>query len=108
MALRLLPLLLLVLLAIPASAGAAEDPPLRPSGNDAPLGNELLSNETTLTRWAHTNLIGSIRSKPSKSGKTVGRLRWNTEDGVPEVYIVLESRLDDAGEPASSDPEGTN
>ena len=33
MALRLLPFLLLVLLAIPASATAAEDPPLRPAGN---------------------------------------------------------------------------
>ena len=99
MALRFLPFLLLAVLAIPTSATAAEDPPLRPAGNQAPLGNERLSNETTITRWAHTNLIGPVRSKPTKSSKKVGRLRWNTEDGVPEVYVVLESRLDDNNEP---------
>src|SRR5688572_19374107 len=96
---RLLPLLLLILLAAPAAAAAAEKPPLRPKGNEAPLGNERLSNETTLTRWAHTNLLGAIRSKPTTSSKAVGKLRWNTEDGVPEVYVVLESRLDDKDEP---------
>ena len=99
MALRLLPFLLLVLLAIPASAGAAEAPPLRPAGDEGPLGNERLSNETTITRWAHTNLIGPVRSQPTQSSRTVGRLRWNTEDGVPEVYVVLESRLDDDDQP---------
>jgi hypothetical protein len=99
MARRLLPLLLLVLLAAPAVASAAEKPPLRPKGNDQPLGNERLSNETTLTRWAHTNLLGAIRSKPTTSSKAVGKLRWNTEDGPPEVYIVLQSRLDDKNEP---------
>ncbi len=99
MALRLLPFLLLVLLAIPASAAAAEAPPLRPAGDEGPLGNERLSNETTITRWAHTNLLGPVRSKPTQGSKTVGKLRWNTEDGVPEVYVVLESRLDDKDEP---------
>lgn len=95
MARRLLPLLLLVLLSAPAAAAAAETPPLRPKGDNAPLGNERLSNETTLTRWAHTNLLGAIRSKPTASSKAVGKLRWNTEDGVPEVYIVLQSVLDE-------------
>jgi hypothetical protein len=93
---RLLPLSLLVAaLAAPATATAAADPPLRKKGDHSPLGNERLSNERTLTRWAHTNLVGKIRSKPSTSGKTIGKLRWNTEDGLPEVYIVLQSRLDD-------------
>jgi hypothetical protein len=88
------PLLLLVLLAAPAAAAAQGPPPLRAKGDQKPLGNELLSNETTLTRWAHTNLIAAIRSKPTRAGKRVGKLRWDTEDGVPEVYVVLESRLD--------------
>ena len=30
------------------------------------------------------------------ASKAIGKLRWNTEDGLPEVYLVLESRLDDA------------
>ncbi len=92
---RLIPLTLLVAaFAAPAAASAAAAPPLREKGDRSPLGNERLSNERTLTRWAHTNLVGKIRSKPSHRSKTVGRLRWNTEDGLPEVYVVLESRLD--------------
>jgi L,D-transpeptidase catalytic domain len=87
-------MLLVAALAAPATAGAAE-PPLREKGDRSPLGNERLSNERTLTRWAHTNVIGPIRSKPSHESRRVGRLRWNTEDGVPEVYVVLRSRLDD-------------
>jgi hypothetical protein len=89
----LVPFLLLVSLAAPAAASAGQKPPLRPNGDQSPLGNERLSNETTLTRWAHTNLLGKIRSKPLAGSREVGRLRWNTEDGVPEVYVVLQSRL---------------
>jgi hypothetical protein len=96
---RVLAPLLLVLLAAPAPAAAAEQRALRPEGDHRPLGDERLSNETTLTRWAHTNLLGSVRSKPSIRSRSVGRLRWNTEDGVPEVYVVLQSRLDDDGRP---------
>jgi len=91
---RLLPVLLLVPLAGPAVAVAADEPPLRPKGDDEPLGDERLSNERTLTRWAHTNLLGAIRAEPRAGSRTVGRLRWNTEDGVPEVYVVLQSQLD--------------
>jgi hypothetical protein len=83
MARRLLPLLMLLPLALPASAGAA-----------GKLAGDRLSNERTITRWAHTNLVAPIRSRPSHDARTVGRLRWNTEDGLPEVYIVLKSRLD--------------
>jgi lipoprotein-anchoring transpeptidase ErfK/SrfK len=88
----LLPIVLLASLAVPGVA-AAETPPLRPKGDDSPLGNERLSNETTLTRWAHTNLIGKIRAKPTSRSKAVGKLRWDTEDGYPEVYLALESRI---------------
>jgi L,D-transpeptidase catalytic domain len=79
MARRLLPLLTLFALA-PAAPAAAD--------------SERLSNERTLTRWAHTNLLGPIRAQPSHHARTVARLRWNTEDGLPEVYIVLRSKVD--------------
>ena len=92
----LLPLALLLLLALPAAAQAA-DLPLRPKGDRSALGNERLSNERTITRWAHTNLRGGIRSKPSWKSKAVGALRWNTEDGLPEVYLALASHVDPAG-----------
>jgi hypothetical protein len=92
----LLPLCLLAaLLAAPAAASAADPLPLKSKHDGSPFGDERLSNERTLTRWGHTNLIGKIRTKPSTHGKTIAKLRWNTEDGLPEVYVVLESRLDE-------------
>jgi L,D-transpeptidase catalytic domain len=91
----LTPLLTLALLATPAAAAAATAPPLKPKNDDGPLGNETLSNERTVTRWAHTNLLGGIRKEPSMASRAIGKLRWNTEDGLPEVYVVLQSRLDD-------------
>ena len=99
----LTPLLLsLAVLAIPAAAtaSAAEAEPLKlkPKNDDGPLRNEKLSNERTVTRWGHTNLLGGIRAEPSMSSKSIGKLRWNTEDDLPEVYLVLESRVDDAGQ----------
>jgi hypothetical protein len=89
-----LPFCLLLALCVAPAASAAEPLPLKAKNDTSPLETERLSNERTVTRWAHTNLLGKIRSKPSHSGKTVARLRWNTEDGLPEVYVVLESKLD--------------
>jgi hypothetical protein len=91
---RILPIVLLALLAAPAAAAAADTPPLRAIGDHRPFGDERLSNETTVTRWAHTNLLGAIRSRPTLGSNTVAKLHWNTEDGVPEVYVVLRSALD--------------
>jgi hypothetical protein len=93
MARRLLPLTLLFLLALVPVANAA-DLPLRKPGDRSPYGDERLSNERTVTRWGHTNLRGGIRSKPSWQSKAIGALRWNTEDGLPEVYLALRSHLD--------------
>jgi hypothetical protein len=81
MARRILHLPLFLLLALLAAPGVA-------------AASERLSNERTLTRWAHTNLIGPIKSKPSHEARTVGKLRWNTEDGLPEVYLVLRKKID--------------
>lgn len=75
----------------PATARA--ELPLRPIGAKAPMGNERLSDEHTITRSASTNLRAKIRSEPSDSAKAEGRLRYHTEDGPPEVYLLLESRL---------------
>ena len=92
---RLLSLTLLgAALVAPAAASAADPPPLREKGDHSPLGTERLSNERTLTRWAHTNLIGDIRARPTHDSRKVGRLRWDTEDRLPEVYVVLQSKLD--------------
>jgi lipoprotein-anchoring transpeptidase ErfK/SrfK len=59
-----------------------------------PPGQAQLSNETTTTRWAYAIARGTAFSTPSKKSHRVGRLRYLTEDGFPEVYIVLSSWKD--------------
>ncbi|MGN6870622.1 MAG: L,D-transpeptidase [Solirubrobacteraceae bacterium] len=59
--------------------------------------NQVLSNETTFTRWAYVKDIGSIYRVPRASSKRVGRLTWYTPDGFPSVYLLLRTHLDTSG-----------
>ena len=74
-----------------AAAAAPADAKLRPVNSLEPLGNEQLSNERTLTRWATPFRLAPIRRTPN--GSAVGRLRYRTEDGPMEVYLVLRSKV---------------
>ena len=51
-----------------------------------------LSTERSVTRWAHANLLAKVRRHPSARSRAITHLRWQTEDGPPEVYVVLRSR----------------
>ncbi len=62
-----------------------------------PPPDQVLSNETTLTRWAYVASVGPIRQKPTTASVQAARLHWNTEDGFPEVYLVLRAHWDAAG-----------
>jgi hypothetical protein len=73
------------------TAGAAGRP-MRPLDAKAPLGNERLSDERTLSRWAHSAGRGAIRLMPATRSRRLSRLRPFTEDGRPEVYLALRSR----------------
>jgi lipoprotein-anchoring transpeptidase ErfK/SrfK len=77
--------------AIPASADSPG--PLRGVGVKGPLGDEQLSDETTVTRVGFPTRKYKIRSGPATSYHTVGRLRYYTEDQAPENYLVLRSKL---------------
>ncbi|MGI8921098.1 MAG: L,D-transpeptidase [Solirubrobacteraceae bacterium] len=59
--------------------------------------DQVLSNERTLTRWANTAAIAAIYTQPSSASQRVNRLRWYTEDGFPEVYLLLASHTDSTG-----------
>ena len=63
----------------------------------SPPGRVRLSNETTFTRWAYAAARGGAYSAPSTKAGRVGQLRYRTEDGFPEVYIVLSSVQDARG-----------
>jgi hypothetical protein len=56
-----------------------------------------LSNETTFTRWAGAAVAARVYAQPSTRSPRVGRLRLLTEDGFPEVYVLLAQRAEVAG-----------
>ena len=85
---------LLAAAAVVSDASAAQLP-LRPSGESGPLGNARMSDERTLTRWAHPYIRARVRYAPDPDSKSFTRLRFHTEDGPLEVYLVLQSRVDD-------------
>ncbi len=76
------------------AAGAA------PAAAEAEFDNQQrkLSNERTLTRWAYANEQAIARSAPRRTARKVGRLRFKTEDGLPEVYLALSSRRSQSGQ----------
>lgn len=55
------------------------------------VGSVQLSNERTLTRWAHTQHKAPIRSRPTADARRIVSTHFKTEDGFPEVYLVLRS-----------------
>jgi hypothetical protein len=54
--------------------------------------DKILSNETTSTTWAYDDVPSTVRHFPSTSSARVATLHANTEDDLPEVYIVLRER----------------
>ena len=55
-------------------------------------GDVRLSDERELSRYAHANGLFGVRVKPVAGARRVDRLRYRTEDGLPEVYLALRSR----------------
>ncbi len=75
----------------PPSAAAAASPPPPGSGSAQVQRDEVLSNEQTFTRWAGIAHTGLIYGGPATASAHVGRLHRYTEDGFPEVYLLLRS-----------------
>jgi hypothetical protein len=99
----------LVAAGLPAPAAAADTSALDPfapavtttTGGLAPTPTESarsrtvrLSDERRLSRWAHPARLSDIHSRPRGSSRRVGRLRFFTEDGFPEVYLLLKQYTD--------------
>lgn len=57
-----------------------------------------LSDEQRLSRWAYPARRASIRTAPSTSGRTIAQLRLQTEDGLPETYLLLDRREGPGGQ----------
>ena len=54
-----------------------------------PADAEKLSNERTLTRFAHASARGFIRTAPAVSAKARAPIKLDTELDLPNVYLVL-------------------
>jgi lipoprotein-anchoring transpeptidase ErfK/SrfK len=80
----------------PARAGA-DHRAVRPAGDREPLGDERLSDEHRLSRYARAVSRAPVRARPTPGARRVGRLHFLTEDGPFEVYPVLASHVDGAG-----------
>ena len=92
-----------VIAAAPAAAVAQAAEPatmqrtVRAIGTERVLGNELLSDESRVSRYAGALSQSAVRSRPRADARRVATLRFLTEDGPFEVYLVLESHVDTAG-----------
>jgi lipoprotein-anchoring transpeptidase ErfK/SrfK len=75
----------------PVTHPPAEPPTCRVTAATCP-SDRVLSNETTSTTWAYADVPSTVRESPTNSSARVATLRMNTEDGLPEVYIVLRRR----------------
>ena len=71
---------------------------VRPLAAHGPLGDERLSDEQRITRYAGAVALAPVRSNPETHAPQVGRLHYLNEDGAFEVYPVLESHLDSGGQ----------
>jgi hypothetical protein len=76
---------LVALLCAPGAAGSGR--------HDATL-----SNERTFTRWAYVAGVQPIFKEPRGSAYRIAMLHRSTEDGFPEIYLLLKSHLDAQGE----------
>jgi hypothetical protein len=62
----------------------------------APL-RAVLSNERTSTTWAHPIEEAPIRARPVAGSRVLAHTHLATEDGFPEVYVLLSSVTDTQG-----------
>lgn len=79
----------------PATAGATAGGAPSPEPVKA-VKNRMrrLSDERLLSRWAHPARLTDIYSRHSARSRKVGRIRFFTEDGFPEVYLLLREYVD--------------
>jgi hypothetical protein len=84
---------------MPAVAAVRESRPLQalPSAGQVMHEPQVLSNESTFTQWAYVARIASVHAQPSSSSTVVARLHRNTEDGFPEIYLLLRASSDAQG-----------
>jgi L,D-transpeptidase catalytic domain len=83
---------------VPSPSSLPSSPP-QPETTPAPAApaTQQLSNERTLTTWAHPQEPGAIYAAPEPHARRVGSIHMETEDGFAEVYLLLAGYTDAHG-----------
>jgi lipoprotein-anchoring transpeptidase ErfK/SrfK len=79
-----------------APAPAPTGTPTAPASPRPPAtqsSDRRLSNERTFTTWAHPVEELPIYASPSTRARRLARIHMYTEDGFPEVYLLLSSHI---------------
>jgi hypothetical protein len=63
----------------------------------SPPDAQVLSDERLETRWAYPARKATVYARPSRFAHRVTNLRLLTEDGFPEIYLVLSRWADSRG-----------
>jgi len=74
---------------LPVGAGAATAP--------SQPATVALSNDRTLTTWAHPEDTGPIYARPDTGAARIAKVHLYDADGFPEVYLLLSSYVDGEG-----------
>jgi lipoprotein-anchoring transpeptidase ErfK/SrfK len=86
-----------IMTAAGASASAAgAQVPVVPDGQSV-KGAVRLSDESTLSRYAYARIGTPVHRTASTFSPRVGRLRFQTEDGFAEPYLLLRTSVDSRG-----------
>ena len=92
--------LALAALVVPVAGAQAAVAPIGPDPIEnliEPGQTVTLSDETKITRWAHATEIHPVRVAADNSSPIITNLRYETEDKFPEVYLVLDGKVDSDG-----------
>jgi hypothetical protein len=81
----------------PAGAQTPAPPPLAADPPTTSPPELVLSDELTTTRWSNAVDRARVAAAPTHQARRVGRLRLMTEDGFPEVYLLLAAHKDEQG-----------
>lgn len=87
---------------VASAAGASDTAGVEDSSNAedtavAAPAEVQLSNDRTLTVWAHPEDTGRIYARPSTSAARVAKVRLYDPDGFPNVYLLLKRYTDAEG-----------
>jgi len=81
----------------PVARASQDHRTVRAGSERRPLGDERLSDEQRLSRYAGAVSLAPVRTRPNPNARPLSVLHYLTQDGTFEVYPVLESRVDQGG-----------